>query len=81
MFGFNILTNAELKAKLNESFERGERHGKDIAIHDLRDVQKYSVRNLSNDEYAKVISFLKENNLEFGYDVFDGGFYVLKVTT
>jgi hypothetical protein len=80
MFGFNILTNAELKAIRNEAFERGERHGKDIAIYDLRDAQKYSVRHLSNDEYAKVIAFLKENNLEFGYDAFEGGFYVLKRT-
>jgi tRNA(Leu) C34 or U34 (ribose-2'-O)-methylase TrmL len=80
MFGFNVLTNAELKAIRNAAFERGERHGKEIAINYLRDIQKYDCKPLNDFEKAIVMKFLDEYNLEFGYNAFEGGFYVFKRT-
>ena len=60
------------------SFERGYRVGKEEAIDVLRDVQKYDCKNLNEWERAIVMQFLDQYNLEFGYDVEAGGFYVLK---
>lgn len=62
----------------NNSFEIGVKHGTKYAIDELRDVQKYKCINLTPEEKEKVMSFLIENNLEFGYDFESGGFYVLK---
>ena len=61
-----------------DSFERGYRIGKEEAINFLRDVQKYDCKNLNEWERAIVMQFLKQNNLEFGYDFENGGFYILK---
>jgi hypothetical protein len=61
-----------------KSFERGFREGQEQAIEKLRDVQKYDCRLLNDFEKAIVIKFLEEYNLEFGYNPYEGGFYVIK---
>jgi hypothetical protein len=33
---------------------------------------------LSEDEKASVMKYLTDNNLEFGYNVIAGGFYIVK---
>lgn len=66
------------KPKKDSSYLTGLEVGKSIAIHELRNVQNYQCINLTQEEKQKVIEFLIENNLEFGYDVENGGFYVLK---
>jgi hypothetical protein len=63
---------------INNTFESGVKHGIEYAIEELRDVQKYKCFNLSTEEKQKVMDFLIENNLEFGYSFENGGFYVLK---
>ena len=40
-----------------------------------------TIHNLTPKEKEMVMSFLIENNLEFGYNVASGGFYVLKKLT
>ena len=72
------ISNNKAKQMRIDSFERGFRVGKEEAIDALRDIQKYEYRNLDNFEKQIVIKFLQENNLEFGYDVENGGFYILK---
>jgi len=62
----------------NESFERGEKYGRETAIDDLRDTQKYDCINLSEEEKATVMQYLIDNNLEFGYNAIAGGFYIMK---
>jgi hypothetical protein len=62
----------------NEAFERGEKYGRETAIDDLRDAQKYNCTNLSEEEKSTVLKYLVDNNLEFGYNVMEGGFYILK---
>lgn len=64
--------------EFDNSFEMGVKHGVKYAIDELRDIQKYKCINLTPEEKEKVMSFLIENNLEFGYDFESGGFYVLK---
>ena len=68
-------------SKKDSSYSTGLEVGKSIAIHELRDVQNYQCINLTQKETQKVMEFLIENNLEFGYDVESGGFYVLKKLT
>lgn len=68
-------------SKKDSSYSTGLEVGKSIAIHELRDVQNYQCINLTQKEKQKVMEFLIENNLEFGYDVESGGFYVLKKLT
>jgi len=63
---------------MNSSFELGVKSGIKQAIDELRDIQKYECINLTQEEKQKVMEFLIENNLEFGYDFESGGFYVLK---
>ena len=65
---------------MNSSFELGVKSGIKQAIDELRDIQKYKCINLTQEEKQKVMEFLIENNLEFGYDFESGGFYVLKKT-
>jgi len=65
-------------SKKDSSYSTGLEVGKSIAIHELRNVQNYQCINLTQEEKQKVIEFLIENNLEFGYDIENGGFYVLK---
>jgi hypothetical protein len=72
------ISNNKAKQMRLDSFERGFRVGQEEAIDALRDIQKYEYRNLNNFEKQIVIKFLQENNLEFGYDVENGGFYILK---
>jgi hypothetical protein len=72
------ISNNKAKQMRLDSFERGFRVGKEEALDALRDIQKYEYINLNNFEKQIVIKFLQENNLEFGYDVENGGFYVLK---
>ena len=72
------ISNNKAKQMRLDSFERGFRVGQEEAIDALRDIQKYECRNLNNFEKQIVIKFLQENNLEFGYDVENGGFYILK---
>jgi len=62
----------------NEAFDRGTRYGRETAIDDLRDTQKYNTTNLSEEEKSTVLKYLIDNNLEFGYNVMEGGFYILK---
>lgn len=73
-----IYTYNQIRIIKNEVFERGEKHGIKIAIDNLRDAQKYDCINLTEKEKTKVMSFLIENNLEFGYSLEHGGFYILK---
>jgi hypothetical protein len=63
---------------INRTFESGVKQGVKYAIEELRDVQKYKCFNLSPEEKQKVMEFLIENNLEFGYSLEHSGFYVLK---
>jgi hypothetical protein len=62
----------------NEVFERGEKYGRKTAIDDLRDAQKYNCTNLTEEEKDTVMKYIIDNNLEFGYNVDAGGFYILK---
>ena len=63
---------------INNTFESGVKCGIKQAIDELRDIQKYKCFNLTSEEKQKVMDFLIENNLEFGYSLEHGGFYVLK---
>lgn len=67
-----------IKSVRDSNYSAGLRVGTRTAIDELRDVQKYECINLTSEEKEKVMSFLIENNIEFGYDVTGGGFYVLK---
>jgi hypothetical protein len=62
----------------NEVFERGEKYGRETAIDDLRDAQQYNCTNLTEEEKDTVMKYLIDNNLEFGYNIDAGGFYILK---
>lgn len=75
-----LYTYSRIRSIKNEAFERGEKHGIKIAIDNLRDAQKHDCINLSEKEKEKVMLFLIENSLEFGYSVENGGFYVFKKT-
>ena len=61
----------------NEAFDRGEKLGRETAIDDLRDAQRYNCINLTQEEKDEVMKYLVDNNLEFGYNV-DEGFYIVK---
>jgi hypothetical protein len=61
----------------NEVFDRGEKHGREMAIDELRDVQKYNCVNLTQEEKDEVMKYIVDNNLEFGYNV-ESGFYIVK---
>jgi hypothetical protein len=65
-------------SKKDSSYLTGLEVGKKIAITELRDIHQYECINLTQEEKQNVIEFLIKNNLEFGYDVENGGFYVLK---
>jgi hypothetical protein len=78
IFPYQFVHDDDLKEKRNESFERGYRVGKRDAIESLRSVQAYDCDTLTESEKEMVMSFLVEHNLEFGYNVDAGGFYVIK---
>ena len=60
------------------NYSAGLKVGTQTAIDELRDVQNYECINLTPEEKEIVMSFLIENNLEFGYNAASSGFYVLK---
>jgi hypothetical protein len=74
----SLYTYNEIRRMKNEAFERGEKYGRETAIDDLRDAQKYNFTNLTEEEKDTVMKYLIDNNLEFGYDVIERGFYILK---
>lgn len=78
IFPYQRMHDDDLKEKSNESFERGYRAGKREAIDSLRSIQAYDCKTLTEDEQTMVMNFLIEHNLEFGYNVDAGGFYILK---
>ena len=78
IFPYQLIHNDDLKEKSNESFERGYRAGKRDAIESLRSIQAYDCRTLDEMEKGMVMRFLEYHNLEFGYNVDAGGFYVIK---
>jgi hypothetical protein len=61
-----------------QAYKTGLEVGENLAIESLRDRQKYDCRNLTEQEKEEVMQYLINNNLEFGYNVENGGFYVLK---
>jgi hypothetical protein len=62
----------------NEAFDRGEKCGIYMAIDELRDAQRYNCINLTQEEKDEVMKYLVDNKLEFGYNVDEGGFYIVK---
>jgi hypothetical protein len=62
----------------NEAFDRGENCGVKMAIDELRDAQRYNCINLTQEEKDEVMKYLVDNKLEFGYNVEEGGFYIVK---
>jgi hypothetical protein len=62
----------------NEAFDRGEKCGIYMAIDELRDAQRYNCINLTQEEKDEVMKYLVDNKLEFGYNVEEGGFYIVK---
>jgi hypothetical protein len=78
MSGIIIIRTEELERLKNESFDRGEKFGKDLAIEELRNAQKHDCVNLSDYEKDLVMNFLETHNLEFGYNLFNKGFYIMK---
>jgi hypothetical protein len=78
MFNLSLYTTNEIWRIKNESFERGEKHGREMAVEELRNAQRYNCINLTQEEKDTVMKYLIDNNLEFGYNVIEGGFYILK---
>jgi hypothetical protein len=78
MFNLSLYTTNEIWRIKNESFERGEKHGREMAVEELRNAQRYNCINLTQEEKDTVMKYLTDNNLEFGYNVIEGGFYILK---
>ena len=79
IFPYQLIHDDDLKSMRDGSFERGHRAGKRDAIDSLRSIQAYDCKTLTEAERDMVMDFLQENNLQFGYDVSSGGFYVLKL--
>jgi len=77
MFNLSLYTTNEIWRIKNESFERGEKHGREMAVEELRNAQRYNCVNLTQEEKDEVMKYLVDNNLEFGYNV-DEGFYIVK---
>ena len=78
MISLSLYTYDQIRRMKNEVFERGEKYGRKTAIDDLRDAQKYNCTNLTEEEKDTVMKYIIDNNLEFGYNVDAGGFYILK---
>jgi len=78
MISLSLYTYDQIRRMKNEVFERGEKYGRETAIDDLRDTQKYNCTNLTEEEKDTVMKYLTDNNLEFGYNVIEGGFYIVK---
>ena len=73
-----LYTYNEIRRMKNEAFDRGEKHGREMAIDELRDAQRYNCVNLTQEEKDEVMKYLVDNKLEFGYNVEEGGFYIVK---
>lgn len=73
-----LYTYNEIRRMKNEAFDRGENVGVKMAIDELRDVQRYNCINLTQEEKDEVMKYIVDNNLEFGYNVDEGGFYIVK---
>ena len=73
-----IYTYNEIRRMKNEAFDRGENCGVKMAIDELRDAQRYNCTNLTEEEKDEVMKYLVDNKLEFGYNVDEGGFYIMK---
>ena len=67
-----------IKSIRDNNYSAGLKVGTQTAIDELRNIQNYECINLTPEEKEKVMSFLINNNLEFGYSLEHGGFYVLK---
>ncbi len=74
----SIYTYNEIRRMKNEAFDRGEKCGIYMAIDELRDAQRYNCINLTQEEKDEVMKYLVDNKLEFGYNVEEGGFYIVK---
>ena len=77
MFNISLYTTNEIGRIKNESCERGEKHGREMAVEELRNAQRYNCVNLTQEEKDEVMKYLVDNNLEFGYNV-ESGFYIVK---
>lgn len=77
MFNISLYTTNEIWRIKNESFERGEKHGREMAVEELRNAQRYNCVNLTQEEKDEVMKYLVDNNLEFGFNV-ESGFYIVK---
>ena len=73
-----LYTYNEIRRMKNEAFDRGENCGVKMAIDELRDAQRYNCINLTEAEKDEVMKYLVDNKLEFGYNVDEGGFYIVK---
>ncbi len=73
-----LYTYNEIRRMKNEAFDRGENCGVKMAIDELRDAQRYNCINLTQEEKDEVMKYLVDNKLEFGYNVEEGGFYIVK---
>ncbi len=80
MISIGIYTYNQIRKIKNEVFERGVNCGIKMAIDELRDAQKYDCINLTEEEKSEIMKYLSDNNLEFSYNVIEGGFYILKKT-
>ena len=78
MFNISLYTTNEIWRIKNESFERGEKHGREMAVEELRNAQRYNCVNLTQEEKDEVMKYIVDNKLEFGYNVEEGGFYIVK---
>jgi hypothetical protein len=74
----SLYTYNEIRRMKNEAFDRGEKCGIYMAIDELRDAQRYNCINLTQEEKDEVMKYLVDNKLEFGYNVEEGGFYIVK---
>jgi hypothetical protein len=77
MISLSLYTYDQIRRMKNEVFERGEKYGREIAIDELRNAQRYNCVNLTQEEKDEVMKYLVDNNLEFGYNV-ESGFYIVK---
>jgi hypothetical protein len=78
---FTFINYSKHKILKNEAFERGFKLGEELAIELLRDKQRYNCRKLNDFEKEMVMKFLEDYNFEFGYDPYNGGFYITKRRT
>jgi hypothetical protein len=66
------------KKETTASFNRGYRSGIEEGFEIANEKKRYTCINLTEQEKEEVMQYLINNNLEFGYNVENGGFYILK---